>query len=223
MSVMPAAVWYGGSVKVSSGFMNASFGRWCSFPYPVFMPSASLLITVFFDASLPAAGMVRTTAMGSTFALGRFVVKSSHTSSSMQAPFAIAFAESMTDPPPTASTQSTPSFLHRPRPPARARSRGSDARAELHTLDARRVERRADAVDEPASHRALPAEVHKHLLCAALGELVAHLLLDAPAEDELCRGHELEIKHRNNPFPIRTLQKTACDVRRYLSVLELSQ
>ena len=116
MSVMPAAVWYGGSVKVSSGFMNASFGRWCSLPYPVFMPSASLLITVFFDASLPAAGMVRTTAMGSTFALGRFVVKSSHTSSSMQAPFAIAFAESMTDPPPTASTQSTPSFLHRATP-----------------------------------------------------------------------------------------------------------
>ena len=27
MSVTPAAVWYGGSVKVSSGFMNASFGR----------------------------------------------------------------------------------------------------------------------------------------------------------------------------------------------------
>ena len=28
MSVMPAAVWNGGSVNVSSGFMNASFGRW---------------------------------------------------------------------------------------------------------------------------------------------------------------------------------------------------
>ena len=31
MSVMPAAVWYGGSVNVSSGFMNASFGRWALF------------------------------------------------------------------------------------------------------------------------------------------------------------------------------------------------
>ena len=28
MSVIPAAVWNGGSVNVSSGFMNASFGRW---------------------------------------------------------------------------------------------------------------------------------------------------------------------------------------------------
>ena len=28
MSVKPAAVWNGGSVKVSSGFMNANFGRW---------------------------------------------------------------------------------------------------------------------------------------------------------------------------------------------------
>ena len=27
MSVRPAAVWYSGSVNVSSGFMNASFGR----------------------------------------------------------------------------------------------------------------------------------------------------------------------------------------------------
>ena len=80
------------------------------------MPSASLLTTVFFDASLPAAGMVSTTAMGSTFSLGRFVAKSSHTSPSMQAPFAIAFAESTTDPPPTASTQSTPSSLHRATP-----------------------------------------------------------------------------------------------------------
>ena len=28
MSVRPAAVWKGGSVKVSSGFMKANFGRW---------------------------------------------------------------------------------------------------------------------------------------------------------------------------------------------------
>ncbi len=76
------------------------------------MPSSSLLITVFFEASLPAAGMVSTTAMGSTLLFGRFVVNSSHTSSSMQAPLAMAFAESMTDPPPTASTQSMPLSLH---------------------------------------------------------------------------------------------------------------
>ena len=75
------------------------------------MPSSSLLTTVFFDASLPAAGMVSTTAMGSTFLFGRFVANSSQTSSSMHAPLAMAFAESMTDPPPTASTQSTPSAL----------------------------------------------------------------------------------------------------------------
>ena len=31
MSVRPAAVWNGGSVNVSSGFMNASFGRWALF------------------------------------------------------------------------------------------------------------------------------------------------------------------------------------------------
>ena len=95
--------------------------------------------------------------------------------------------------------------------------------AELHALDARRIERRAHAVDEPASHRALPAEVQKHLLRAALGELAAHFLLGAPAEDELSRRHELEIKHGNILSRCARCKKIACDVRRYLSVLELSQ
>ena len=44
------------------------------------MPSSSLLMTVFFEASLPAAGMVSTTAMGSTWVFRCFLVMSSHTS-----------------------------------------------------------------------------------------------------------------------------------------------
>ena len=78
-------------------------------------------MTVFLEASLPAAGMVSTTAMGSTSGLGRLVTNSSHTSSSMHAPLAIALAESMTLPPPTARTQSMPSSLHSATP-SRTRS-----------------------------------------------------------------------------------------------------
>ncbi len=71
---------------------------------------------MFFDASLPAAGMVKTTAMGSVTGLGRFVSNSSHTSSSMHAPLEMAFAESMTLPPPTATIQSISSRLQRATP-----------------------------------------------------------------------------------------------------------
>ena len=73
-------------------------------------------MTVFFEASLPAAGMVSTTAMGSTSWSVALVSKSSHTSPSTQAPLAMAFAESMTEPPPTASTQSTLASLQRRTP-----------------------------------------------------------------------------------------------------------
>ena len=64
--------------------------------------------------------MVSTTAMGSTSWSRALVSKSSHTSPSTQAPLAMAFAESMTEPPPTASTQSTLASLQR-RTPSRTR------------------------------------------------------------------------------------------------------
>ena len=64
--------------------------------------------------------MVSTTAMGSTSWSVALVSKSSHTSPSTQAPLAMAFAESMTEPPPTARTQSTLASLQR-RTPSRTR------------------------------------------------------------------------------------------------------
>ncbi len=65
MSASPHAVWNGGSVIVSSGFITANFGRSMSPPAARFRFSGSRLTTLFVDASLPAAAIVSTTPTGS--------------------------------------------------------------------------------------------------------------------------------------------------------------
>lgn len=65
MSVTPAAVWYGGRVKVSSGSMKAMTGRCSSLERPRLSWHASLVMTAEALASEPAAGMVSTLATSS--------------------------------------------------------------------------------------------------------------------------------------------------------------
>ena len=71
--------------------------------------------------------------------------------------------------------------------------------AQLDMLDARRIQRRLHAVDEPAFDRAGAAEMQQHPLRAALGELGAHLLLGAAAEHEMGRRNEFEVLHGAHP------------------------
>ena len=63
MSVTPAAVWYAGRVKVSSGSRNEMTGRLRSVLRPHLRCSSSLLITQELDPSEPEAGMVTTQAV----------------------------------------------------------------------------------------------------------------------------------------------------------------
>ena len=72
------------------------------------MPPSSLVITEELLISLPAAAIVSTTPTGSADSGVLFLSYKSHTSKSAAAPYAIAFAESITLPPPTASMKSTP-------------------------------------------------------------------------------------------------------------------
>ena len=82
ISVMPAAVWYAGSVKVSSGSMMATAGRLRSVLTPHFMPSSSFEMTHESDASEPEAGMVSTAATGRARVAVACLQKKSHTSPS---------------------------------------------------------------------------------------------------------------------------------------------
>ena len=74
MSAAPQAVWYGGRVNVSSGFMMANFGRMHSPPASRLRPPSSFVTTEPLLASLPAAGMVSTTPTGSIRVTGIFRV-----------------------------------------------------------------------------------------------------------------------------------------------------
>ena len=65
MSDAPQAVWNGGSVKVSSGFMIANRGRMHSVSASRLYQPSSRVMTEPLLASLPAAGMVSTTPTGS--------------------------------------------------------------------------------------------------------------------------------------------------------------
>ena|GEM_PF-6623380 len=78
MSVTPAAVWYGGKVKVSSGSRKAMAGRMSSLVHPLLRPSASLLMTQELDASEPEAGMVTTAASGRQCSTVAFLAQKSH-------------------------------------------------------------------------------------------------------------------------------------------------
>ena len=72
MSAAPQAVWYGGRVKVSSGFMMANFGRMHSPPASFLYQPSSFVMTEPLLASLPAAGMVSTTPTGRDSLTGSF-------------------------------------------------------------------------------------------------------------------------------------------------------
>jgi hypothetical protein len=72
-----------------------------------------LVITDEFDPSLPAAGIVKITPTLSASVISCFLSQKSQKSPSYSAPAAIALAESITDPPPTAKIKSTFSFLHK--------------------------------------------------------------------------------------------------------------
>ena len=80
MSVTPAAVWYCGSVNVTSGSSTATRGRNTSPLTPFFRLSASLLMTHDAEASEPAAGMVSTQAIGRHAPILALWLKKSHTS-----------------------------------------------------------------------------------------------------------------------------------------------
>ena len=161
-------------------------------------------MTVFFDASLPAAGMVSTTAMGSTSWSVALVSKSSHTSPSTQAPLAMAFAESMTEPPPTASTQSTLASLQR-RTPSRTRVISGFGR----TPPSSKCSMPAASSDAPTRSMSPeatalpPPKCTSTRLAAGCRQLLAHLLFSPAPEDEMRGGNEFEVFH-GSPFCFST-------------------
>ena len=69
ISVAPAAVWYAGSVCVSSGFKILNFGRITSEPAPLLNMPSSFVITESGLPSLPAAAIVRTVPTGRAFSI----------------------------------------------------------------------------------------------------------------------------------------------------------
>ena len=109
MSVMPDAVCHSGRVNVSSGFMIENLGRMKIEPFaPSFCIVSSRVITALPEPSEPAAGIVSTVATGTPATGTAFPMKKSQKSPSYGMPRHIAFAVSMTEPPPTARTKSTP-------------------------------------------------------------------------------------------------------------------
>ena len=117
MSAMPDAVCHAGSVKVSSGFIIENFGRSIIGCFiPSFCSVSSRVMTALPEPSDPAAGMVRTVARGSADVIFAFWMKKSQKSPSYGTPTHIAFAVSMTEPPPTARRKSTFSLRARSMP-----------------------------------------------------------------------------------------------------------
>ena len=98
---------------VSSGFSIAKFILLRLEPYPIFCPVSLLVMTHELDISEPAAARVRMAPLLRVFTGSHFFNEKSHTSTSgLAAPFAMSLAESITEPPPTARTKSTPSSRH---------------------------------------------------------------------------------------------------------------
>lgn len=64
ISTTPQAVWYGGSVIVSSGSIIAKSGRFLSLLSPRLTPSAVFVSTALSLVSLPVAAIVSTTPTG---------------------------------------------------------------------------------------------------------------------------------------------------------------
>ena len=111
MSITPHDVRKRDKEQVSSGFINAITGLTSGWLTSSFFPSSVLFTTVTALDSLPVAGQVRITPTGREDSGTAAPVKKSHTSPLITAPNPIAFAESITLPPPIAITKSTSSFF----------------------------------------------------------------------------------------------------------------
>ena len=114
---------------VSSGFITANFGRRMSPPAARLRFSGSRFTTLFGEPSLPAAAIVSTTPTGSAAGIAGLTFTSRPTeyrrhSPPFAAPMAIAFDESTTLPPPTASRKSTPSAMASRTPSSMSELRG---------------------------------------------------------------------------------------------------
>ena len=108
MSEAPAAICSRGRVKASVGFIKAKTGRLSGEFSPTFCPVSSFVSTAESLVSLPAAGMVSTDATGIVRVSSAFFVQISQMSTSGFAmPWATAFAESITLPPPMARMKFT--------------------------------------------------------------------------------------------------------------------
>ena len=86
-------------------------GRKISAPVPLFNIPSVFVITVALDPSDPAAGIVRITPILKADLILALLSKKSQKSPLYLAPAAIALAESIADPPPTAKMKSTFSVL----------------------------------------------------------------------------------------------------------------
>ena len=109
MSTMPQPVWNLETVNVFSGLRKEMTGRLVSLVMPRFSLVSSLVSTQELLVSEPEAASVSTVATGSVLSGLVPVEANSHGSRPVAAPMAMALAESMTEPPPTASTKSRPS------------------------------------------------------------------------------------------------------------------
>ena len=112
MSVTPQAACRAGSVAASAGSINANAGRFRSVFNPRLASAASSVRTAESLISLPAAGIVNTTPTGSDFSSFTLPIQMSQISASgFAVPCAVAFAVSMTLPPPTAKIRSAPNAI----------------------------------------------------------------------------------------------------------------
>ena len=103
MSAMPQTSCFSGTVKVSSGFMKARTGRLSGVLRPTLRIVSSFVNTAESLVSLPAAASVSTEPTGMVFSsLARPLQKSQTSVPGLATPWAMALAESMTLPPPTA-------------------------------------------------------------------------------------------------------------------------
>ena len=195
MSAAPQAVWYGGRVKVSSGFMIANLGRMHSAPASLLYQPSSLVMTEPLLDSLPAAGMVSTTPTGSiSFTLGLPGVEIPHVAGVRHADgdglgrVDDAAAADREDAGQLVLPEEPDALLHEGEPGV-----GHHA-AQLLEGDARLLQARAHPVEQARRLDALPAVVQQDALRHG-GGLPADRLLGAPAEDDPGRVLEDEVLH----------------------------
>ncbi len=109
MSAEPAAVWNGGTVKVFAGSRKLALGSRHGAPLPSFWLVSGLEMTPPLSISEPVAARVSTVTRGRASSMGVVLsANQSHGSRSLTAAAQMNLEQSMVEPPPTASTTSTP-------------------------------------------------------------------------------------------------------------------